>query len=187
MASFAASCSFGTGNRVVQKPAFSGRVASTPTLRVVAMAQPKKVVQYDQVWKKTYFGTGLFVEDKDPQDGNYLKKIEEKKLLSTVEGLGLLSLAEKNGLTLSKIEKLGLLSTVEKLGLLSLADKALSTEGATIAALALPAFLVAFLAIVVIPDSNTALLVGQYSIAFVFLGLATIFLVVGNVINTINE
>lgn len=50
----------------------------------------------------------------------------------------------QNGLTLSKIEKLGLLSTVEKLGLLSLADKALSTEGATIAALALPAFLVAF-------------------------------------------
>ena len=56
--------------------------------------------------------------------------MEEKKLLSTVEGLGLLSLAEKNGLTLSKIESLGLLSTAEDLGLLTLAEKALTTNGA---------------------------------------------------------
>jgi hypothetical protein len=43
------------------------------------------------------------VEAPSASDASYLKKIEKKKLLSGVESLGLLSKAEKAGLTLSTV------------------------------------------------------------------------------------
>ena len=88
--------------------------------------------------------------------------MEEKKLLSFVEKAGLLSQAEKAGITLKKVEELKLLSTAAKcvaaprslsrprsradalrcfsrsLGLLSLAESAASTDGALISSLSLP-------------------------------------------------
>jgi hypothetical protein len=50
-----------------------------------------------------YFTNGYFVEAPSASDASYLKKIEKKKLLSGVESLGLLSKAEKAGLTLSTV------------------------------------------------------------------------------------
>ena len=93
--------------------------------------------------------------------------MEEKKLLSFVEKAGLLSQAEKAGITLKKVEELKLLSTAEKcvapqrslshqhsrahalrcfprsLGLLSLAESAASTDGALISSLSLPFVVIA--------------------------------------------
>ena len=47
-------------------------------------------------------------------------RIQQLKLLSKLEQSGLLSLAEKNGVTLSKLEQSGLLSAAESLGVVSL-------------------------------------------------------------------
>lgn len=50
---------------------------------------------YDEDWEKGFFGTGLFLEDKEQSAKSAFKKIEEKKLLSTVEKTGILSKLEK--------------------------------------------------------------------------------------------
>ena len=50
-----------------------------------------------------FFGYGYFVEDKELDAPNFLKTAERKKVLSNIESLGLLSAAEKAGLTLSKV------------------------------------------------------------------------------------
>lgn len=50
-----------------------------------------------------YFTNGYFLESPDKGSSTYLKTIEKKKLLSGVESLGLLSKAEKAGLTLSTV------------------------------------------------------------------------------------
>lgn len=49
-----------------------------------------------------FFGYGYFVEDSEMDAPNYLKTAERKKVLSNIESLGLLSAAEKAGLSLSK-------------------------------------------------------------------------------------
>jgi hypothetical protein len=54
-----------------------------------------QVISFDDKFTKNFIGTGLFVEDQEVGDKNYLKKIESKKILSQVEKAGLLSLAEK--------------------------------------------------------------------------------------------
>lgn len=50
-----------------------------------------------------FFGYGYFVEDKELDAPNFLKTAERKKVLSNIESLGLLSAAEKAGLSLSKV------------------------------------------------------------------------------------
>ena len=50
-----------------------------------------------------FFGSGYFVEDKETDAPNYLRTLERKKVLSNIEQLGLLSAAEKAGLSLSKV------------------------------------------------------------------------------------
>lgn len=50
-----------------------------------------------------FFGYGYFVEDKELDAPNFLKTAERKKILSNIESLGLLSAAEKAGITLSKV------------------------------------------------------------------------------------
>lgn len=50
-----------------------------------------------------FFGTGYFVEDQELNAPNILRTAERKKILSNVESLGLLSAAEKAGLSLSKV------------------------------------------------------------------------------------
>ena len=50
-----------------------------------------------------FFTSGYFVEDKEADAPNYLRSLERKKVLSNIEQLGLLSAAEKAGLSLSKV------------------------------------------------------------------------------------
>lgn len=116
----------------------------------------KKVVTYDDGWKKQFFGTGLFLEDGESKSVDVLERVQKKKILTSVEKLGLLSLAEKSGLTLSKIEKLGLLSTAEKLGLLSLLENAATTDPAIISSLSLPFLVLTILGATLIPGDNVA-------------------------------
>ena len=88
-----------------------------------------------------------------------LSRVQDLRLLSKLEQAGLLSLAEKNGLTLSVIEKSGLLSTAEKFGLISAAaDRNTPSALFTVATALLAAgpLLVYFT-----PDDNPALIAVQ--------------------------
>ena len=57
-----------------------------------------------------FFTSGYFVEDKEASAPNYLRSLERKKVLSNIEQLGLLSAAEKAGLSLSKVGSLNIAS-----------------------------------------------------------------------------
>ncbi|KAG6410293.1 hypothetical protein SASPL_128350 [Salvia splendens] len=129
--------------------------------RFLAMAPQKKVNKYDSKWKKEWFGAGLFYEGREEVEVDVFKKLEKRKVLSSVEKAGLLSKAEEFGVTLSSIEKLGLLSKAEDLGLLSLLEKAVDTSPAALASTALPLLVAAVLVVVVIPDDSTALVAVQ--------------------------
>ncbi|KAF8390268.1 hypothetical protein HHK36_024793 [Tetracentron sinense] len=138
---------------------------SNKSPRIVAMAPKNKVNKYDQNWKKEWFGAGIFVEGSEEVNVDVFKKLEKKKVLSKVEKAGLLSKAEQLGVTLSSIEKLGFLSKAEDLGLLSLLEKVASFSPATLASVALPLFVAAIAAIVLIPDDSAALVATQVAIA----------------------
>ena len=114
-------------------------------------------------------------------------RIEEKKLLSFVEKSGLLSAAEKAGVTLGKVEELKLLSTAERLGLLSLVESAASTDGALISSLSIPFGVIAVAALVLIPDQNIALVVVQDLLAATLLGGAAALFAGGFLVNALNE
>ena len=83
-----------------------------------------------------------------------LKRVEQKKILSTVESTGLLSTLDKAGVSLKKIEQLGLLSTAEKIGALSLLENVVETEPLLLSALALPCFATALAIQIIIPGDN---------------------------------
>lgn len=53
-----------------------------------------------------FFTSGYFLEDVEVDSPNLLKTAERKKILSNIESLGLLSAAEKAGLSLSKVSHL---------------------------------------------------------------------------------
>ncbi|KAL3819371.1 hypothetical protein ACJIZ3_005276 [Penstemon smallii] len=144
------------------KPPFR-RANSAP--RFFAMAPQKKVNKYDTSWKKEWFGAGLFYEGSEELEVDVFKKLEKRKVLSTVEKAGFLSKAEELGLTLSSIEKLGLLSKAEELGLLSLLENAASLNPAVLASASLPILVAAVVAVVVIPDDSAALVAAQVVIS----------------------
>jgi hypothetical protein len=134
-----------------------------------------------------FFGTGLFLEDREESSKSAYKKIEEKKLLSTVEKLGLLTQLEKAGFTLTKIEQSGLLSTAERLGALSLAEDLLTANPATIASGALPFVVLAIASAALIPHDNGIATFISYSLTATFTGVATAALVGGFVVAAIQE
>ena len=47
------------------------------------------MISFDDKFTKNFIGSGLFVEDQEVSDKNYLKKIESKKILSQVEKAGI--------------------------------------------------------------------------------------------------
>jgi hypothetical protein len=145
------------------------------------MSPEKKVNKYDKKWKKEWFGAGLFYEGKEEVEVDVFKKLEKRKVLSTVEKSGLLSKAEGFGLTLSSIEKLGVLSKAEELGLLSLLENAVSISPAAIASASLPILVAAISAVVFIPDDPPALLAAQYLLAGT-LGVGAVGLLAGSVV-----
>ncbi|KAL6318660.1 hypothetical protein AAG906_001133 [Vitis piasezkii] len=150
-------------------------------LRILAMASKKKVNRYDENWKKEWFGAGIFVEGSEEVEVDVFKNLEKKKVLSNVEKAGLLSKAEGLGFTLSSIEKLGVFSKAEDLGLLSLLEKAASFSPSALASAALPIFVAAIAAIVLIPDDSSALIAVQALIAGALVVGAT-GLVVGSIV-----
>ena len=137
--------------------------------------------RYDENWKKEWFGAGIFVEGSEEVEVDVFKNLEKKKVLSNVEKSGLLSKAEELGFTLSSIEKLGVFSKAEGLGLLSLLEKAASFSPSALASAALPIFVAAIAAIVLIPDDSSALIAVQALIAGALVVGAT-GLVVGSVV-----
>ncbi|KAF5198195.1 putative transmembrane protein [Thalictrum thalictroides] len=156
-------------------------VPAKKSVRIVSMASQKKVNKYNPKWKKQWFGAGIFVEGSEELEFDVFKKIEKKKVLSNLEKAGLLSKAEELGLTLSSIEKLGILSKAEEFGLLSLLEKVASVSPAALASVALPLFVAAIGAIVLIPDDSTVLLVVQYVLASLF-AVGAVGLFVGSIV-----
>ncbi|KAG9459969.1 hypothetical protein H6P81_004477 [Aristolochia fimbriata] len=134
-------------------------------LQVLAMATKKKVNRYDETWQKQWYGAGIFVEASEEVELDVFKELEKKKILSNVEKAGLLTKAEELGVTLSSIEKLGFLSKAEDLGLLSLLEKAASVSPSALASVALPLFVAAIAAVVLIPDDSGALVALQAVVA----------------------
>ncbi|RDX84476.1 hypothetical protein CR513_34467, partial [Mucuna pruriens] len=154
---------------------------ATKPLTVFAMAPQKKVNRYDEKWKKEWFGAGIFYEGSEEVEVDVFKKLEKRKVLSNVEKAGLLSKAEELGFTLSSIEKLGVFSKAEELGLLSLLERSASFSPSVLASAALPAFVAAIAAIVLIPDDSAALVAVQAVVAAA-LGVGAVGLFVGSVV-----
>ncbi|XP_062203388.1 uncharacterized protein LOC133905576 [Phragmites australis] len=149
--------------------------------KVTAMAPKKKVNRYDENWSKQWFGAGLFAEGSEEVSVDVFKKLERRKVLSTVEKAGLLSKAEELGVTLSSLERLGLLSKAEDLGLLSLVETAAGTSPSVLASISLPLLVAAVAAVVVVPDDSAALVAVQAVVAAVLAaGAAGLF--VGSVV-----
>lgn len=124
-----------------------------------------QVNKYNENWKKEWFGAGIFYEGSESVQVDVFKKLEKRKVLSTVEKAGLLSKAEELGFTLSSIEKLGVFSKAEELGLLSLLESAASFSPSVLASAALPILVAAIAAVVVIPDDSVALVAAQAVLA----------------------
>lgn len=145
------------------------------------MAPKKKVNKYDDNWKKEWFGQGIFYEGSEVVEVDVFKKLEKRKVLSNVEKAGLLSKAEELGFTLSSIEKLGVFSKAEELGLLSLLEKVASFSPSALASAALPTFVAAVAAIVLIPDDSVGLVAVQAVLAGA-LGVGATGMIVGSVV-----
>ncbi|KAK4402321.1 hypothetical protein Sango_0972800 [Sesamum angolense] len=150
-----------SGNGLIPSRPRIRRLFPDNSPRFLAMAPKKKVNKYDSDWKKQWFGAGIFYEGSEELDVDVFKKLEKRKVLSTVEKAGLLSKAEELGVTLSSIEKLGLLSKAEELGLLSLLEKTAGVSPSALASAALPILVAAVVAVVVIPDDSAVLVAAQ--------------------------
>ncbi|KAI8543462.1 hypothetical protein RHMOL_Rhmol08G0220300 [Rhododendron molle] len=160
---------------------FRRSIPAKRSSRILAMAPQKKVNKYDNNWKKQWFGAGIFYEGSEEVEVDVFKKLEKRKVLSNVEKAGLLSKAEELGFTLSSIEKLGVFSKAEELGLLSLLEKAASFSPSALASAALPVFVAAIVAVVLIPDDSAGLVAVQVVVAGA-LSVGAAGLVVGSVV-----
>ncbi|BDA47662.1 hypothetical protein COCOBI_10-5130 [Coccomyxa sp. Obi] len=174
-----------SGSQVRSRPSLAP--ARRPKRNVTVAGVSKKVNTYDDNWAKGFFGYGYFVEDKEMDAPNFLKTAERKKVLSNIESLGLLSAAEKAGLSLSKLESLKLFSTAERLGLLSTLERFLVSDPAAISSISLPLFVASLGAFILIPDDNVALAVAKYGVAAVLGGSALVFFAGGFLLAALQE
>ncbi|RLN24778.1 hypothetical protein C2845_PM07G13720 [Panicum miliaceum] len=166
--------------RLSQPAGLLPRSTSRRRFKVTAMA-PKKVNRYDENWSKQWFGAGIFAEGSEEVSVDVFRKLERRKVLSTVEKAGLLSRSEELGVTLSSLERLGLLSKAEDLGLLSLVEAAAGASPSALASVSLPLLVAAVAAVVVVPDDSAALVAAQAVVAAVLAaGAAGLF--VGSVV-----
>merc|ERR1712176_1676138 len=155
--------------------------------RSVTYMVGRKVNTVDKEWTKGLGSVGYFVEDKEKKSFSLLGRLSDRKVLSSVEKSGLLSTAEKAGLTLSKVESLKLLSTAEKLGILGFLESTFEKDGATITSYSIPFFLLALLSLVVIPNDNIPLTVAHYGLTGAFAVAFTFFFASGFVIKSLQE
>mmetsp|Transcript_14179 Transcript_14179/g.42793 ORF Transcript_14179/g.42793 Transcript_14179/m.42793 type:complete len:187 (+) Transcript_14179:215-775(+) len=143
--------------------------------RTVALAT-RKVNTFDGDWKKGFWGTGYFNEDKEKAPVNVLRSVESKKLLSTAGKFKLLSSLDKAGLNLAKVEEMKLLSKAEQAGLLSLAERVLTSDPGTVTSLSIPFLLASVGSLVFIPtDSLPAFIAHWGAFAVAFGGFVTFF------------
>lgn len=164
------------------------RFASRPARPNTGLnAVPKKLNTLDSGWTKQFLGTGLFVEDSEKAEVNILERVEKKKVLSGVESMGLLTMAENAGLSLSKVEELGLLSTAEKLGLLSLTESLLTADPGKVTSISIPLFVAAICALILIPDDTTLEAVLRYGAAGLFFAGASVFFIGGFISSSLQE
>merc|ERR1711990_1416996 len=168
------------------KAAAAGMTARSTT-RVVTCMVGRKVITNDKDWDKGLGSVGIFLEDKETKSYNLIERLAKRKVLSSVEQSGLLSAAEKAGLTLSKVENLKLLSTAEKFGVLALLENAFAKDGATISSYSIPFFLGGLASLVLIPNDNPALVVAHYGTTTVMFGLFAALFAGGFVIKTLQE
>ncbi|KAL3143446.1 hypothetical protein ABBQ38_002262 [Trebouxia sp. C0009 RCD-2024] len=147
----------------------------------------RKVNKVDDGWKKGFWGSGYFNEGNASPDNNYLKRIEAKKLLSTIEKSGLLSKADKAGLTLSRIEQSKLLSTAENLGLLATVERLFVTDPGKVTALSIPFFLASAGILVLFPHDNAALQLLQYLLLALTVGVTVTFFAGGFVLASLQD
>ena len=85
------------------------------------------------------------------------------------------------------MEDLKLLSTAEKLGVLSLLESAFAKDGATITSYSIPFFLGALGSLVLIPTDNVGFQVLHWGSAAVFFALFTTLFAGGFVIKSLQE
>ncbi|PAN30013.1 hypothetical protein PAHAL_5G266600 [Panicum hallii] len=183
MAAIPAAISSGccSSSRLSQPAGLPPSSTSRRRFKVTAMAPKKKVNRYDENWSKQWFGAGIFAEGSEEVSVDVFRKLERRKVLSTVEKAGLLSRAEELGVTLSSLERLGLLSKAEDLGLLSLVEAAAGASPSALASVSLPLLVAAVAAVVVVPDDSAALVAAQAVVATVLTaGAAGLF--VGSVV-----
>ncbi len=170
-------------------PARGGRAvfhASTSKRDVSACAK-RKVITNDKAWEKGLGSVGIFLEDDEKKSFSLVGRLADRKVLSSVEKSGLLSAAEKAGLTLTKVENLKLLSTAEKLGVLALVEDAFAKDGATISSYSIPFLLGAIASLILIPTDNAAVATIHWAaVAACFAGFTTLF-VGGFVIKGLQE
>ena len=155
--------------------------------RSVVARVGRKVNTVDSGWKKGFFGTGILLEDQETKSFTLFQRLQDKKVLSTVEKSGLLGKAEKAGLTLSKIESLGLLSTAEKLGVLALVESAFLTDGATITSYSIPFLLGALGIFTLAPQDNSVEVALTYGGTALCITACTTLFVAGFVIKSLQE
>lgn len=158
-----------------------------PCFRPVVAGTWRKVNKVDDTWKKGFFGSGYFNEGNASADNNYLKRIEGKKLLSSLEKSGLLSQADKAGLALSRIEQFKLLSTAENLGLLATLERLLVTDPGKVTALSIPFFIAAAGILVTFPHDNAPLQALQYLLIALTAGISVTFFVGGFALAAIQD
>lgn len=147
----------------------------------------KKVNTYDDKWSKGFFGSGYFVEDKETDAPNYLRTLERKKVLSNIEQLGLLSAAEKAGLSLSKLEELKLFSTAERLGLLSTLERLLVSDPAAVSSLALVPLVGTIAILSLLPSDPAVLAIAKYAVAAVLGGSTVVLFGLGIFIGAVQD
>lgn len=173
----------GTQLRTVQTGERRRRLKSILTVAGVS----NKVTTYDDKWSKGFFGSGYFVEDKETDAPNYLRTLERKKVLSNIEQLGLLSAAEKAGLSLSKLEELKLFSTAERLGLLSTLERLLVADPAAVSSLSLVPFVGTIATLSLLPSDPAPLAIAKYAVAAVLAGSTVMLFGLGLLIAAIQE
>ncbi|QDZ23619.1 DUF1118 domain-containing protein [Chloropicon primus] len=162
------------------------RAPAAPSRNVVAQVG-RKVVTQDKDWQKGLGSVGIFLEDKEKKSYNLVERLADRKVLSSVEKSGLLSAAEKAGLSLSKVENLKLLSTAEKLGVLALIENAFAKDGATITSYSILPFVAALGALTLIPDDNVALSVIHYGSTLALFTVFGVLFAGGFVIKSLQE
>jgi len=119
-----------TGRRIAVRPPSGMQGQSTQTDLVGITCGMAASIAMAALASRATARTSRVMVKANSGSPSLIQVLEQKKLLSTLENLRLLSAAEKAGVKVDTVEELGLLTFAEKLNLLSLAENVL-TNGST--------------------------------------------------------